>query len=189
MAAISTAMFWWSMAITAITSAVSINAQQKNAKAQLEYQKQVQEQTEESAKQSQIDQTKQLNLGLIQEQTATADEAASINKEKLKAIGRGRTAAGESGVSGVSLENLMADFNRQESSYIDSLKYNTEMSAEKMNANAMGVHAKAGSRINIARGKPVSRPDIYSEALSIGGKALDHGSRYLGWGKRLIFKQ
>lgn len=171
------------MAITAATTAASMSAAQSNAKKQLEYNKQVQEQTSKAANDAQVDQTKQLNLALIQEQAGVSDDAKSVQKDKLKAVGRTKVASGEAGVSGISLDNLVGDFNRQESTYIDSLKYNLDMSEDNMMANSKGINANAANRINGARGGIVKRPDMYSAALGIGSQSLDSGSRYLGWGQ------
>ena len=170
-------MFWWSMAISAAISAVSISAAQRNAQATLDYQKKNQDQVAESAKESQIDQTKQLNLGLIQKQAQSSDEAFSLSKEKMKAVGRAKTASGEAGVAGISLDNLIGDFNRQESTYVDSLKYNLEMGEDNLDMNAKGINSQTASRINGARGGLVKRPNIYAEALGIAGNGIQRASQ------------
>lgn len=175
-------MFWISMAITAVTSAVSINAQQNNARAQLKYNKDVQDRTTDEAKKAQVNDTKALNLELIQKQNASSQNASEINKDKIKAVGRAKTASGEAGVAGISLDNLIGDFNRQESTYIDSLKYNLDIDSEAMNAKALGVNARAANRINGARGGIVAKPNMYQAALGIGSDTLQHGRDYRGWG-------
>ena len=168
------AMFWVSMAITAATSYVSVTQAQQNAETQLQYNKEIQDQQAKSAAEAQVADTKALNLTLIQEQNAASDEAQSIHKEGLKAKGRFLTNAGESGVSGISVDNLMGDFNRQEATYIDSLKYNTEISADVMNAQATGSHITAVNRTNAGRAAPVTRPNLYAAALGIADRGISN---------------
>ena len=182
MAMSAIAMFWTQVLIAAATTAATIQAQQENAKKQAEYQKQIQDQTTENAKQAQIDQTKQLNLQLVQEQAQSSQEAENIQKDKIKAVGRATVATGEAGVSGISVDNLLGDFNRQESTYIDSLKYNTEIARENFNIDAKGINSRTANRINGARGSIVKRPNMYAAALGIGGKTLDAGTQYMNWG-------
>jgi hypothetical protein len=100
--------------------------------------------------------------------------------ERLQKAG---TAMASSESAGVSFENLMADFYRQEARYRDAMRQNLEMDAVQNDIAIQGLRREAknrGSSFQRYIPSSVSRPSMIGAGLSIGASALDNYNRYYG---------
>jgi len=92
-----------------------------------------------------------------------------------------RTASGEAGVAGLSVEALLNDFTTQEGRYRYGVRRNNELVTDQLTAEMEGARAQAQGRINSILSlnlEPVSRPKYLGAALRIGGDALGAYAKY-----------
>jgi len=134
----------------AITSGV---AKQRAAVAQANYQRQLAEARNQQiaannalVEQAYNNQVNQSNLKQQQEDVQASQKINQANIQTLQAEARARVSAGESGVSGVSVDALMADFERQDAVYRDSVRYNRELNALQSRTDLESVRAQATGR-------------------------------------------
>jgi len=156
-----------SFAITAIittiaTTALSIRGQQQAAAAQAKYQKQASEAENQRALQ-------QMSAERIQEAFQNEERAKEIElaaKKAREARSRATVAAGESGVTGLSVDALLNDFTRQEATYRFGLQRQGQQMAvaRDLRLKDMGLQSY---NTQIAINKPIAQPD-YAGALVSG---------------------
>jgi hypothetical protein len=116
----------------------------------------------------------------MQKQDQTAKEMQDLQIERLQKAG---TAMASSESAGVSFENLMADFYRQEARYRDAMRQNLEMDAVQNDIAVSGFRREAknrGSSFQRYIPSSVSRPSMIGAGLSIGASALENHGRYFG---------
>lgn len=150
-------------------------AQEKYQSRSAEAQKAAVEQNYALAKASASEQSKALQARLVQEGEATVSETRQAQIEGARARATARVAAGEAGVSGLSVDALMRDFFSQEATYRDALRTNYGFTSEQIESEMKGVHSQAEGRVQSVRPymkQPVSKPSYLTAALNIGGNAL-----------------
>jgi len=99
-----------------------------------------------------------------QEMIARAQKIQEASKRGMEARSRARVAAGESGVSGLSVDALMGDLTRQEASYVFSEQKQAEMT--DVNRQLQLKEAGIGFNRNMLRiNKPIEQPDYLGSAL------------------------
>ena len=155
-----------SFAITAIittiaTTALSIRGQQQAAAAQAKYQKQASEAENQRALQ-------QMSAERIQEAFQNEERAKEIElaaKKAREARSRATVAAGESGVTGLSVDALLNDFTRQEATYRFGLQRQGQQMAvaRDLRLKDMGLQSY---NTQIAINKPIAQPDYAGALLS-----------------------
>ena len=151
------------LAIQAAASAASHIGQRQAASAQTRYQQQLM--AAEQARQQQSE----TNLRMRQqdEQEARARELAKVSQEARAMYSRNVTAAGEAGISGASVDALLAEGTRRELDFYESMDRQG-----RIQETAYEREIEAGRRGSEARiidiNRPVSRP-------SFGGLAIDLG--------------
>lgn len=125
---------------------------------------------EKSANAAYLSDARQLNLRQRQEEEAEVQRAQEADIQNMKDIATARTASGESGVSGLSVDALMTDILRQ--NLFDDTKASSNLDATKAQIAEQKEGAKAGrqSRIN-----SVPYPTFAATALQIGGGLAEGG--------------
>lgn len=158
--------------ITTATTAYSIDEQNKNVKAE----NQAREVAAESARESAREGYSATNLSLQQEEIANTQAKIENAKRAAEAKGTARSASGQAGVAGLSVEHLMADFNRQEATFRAVTDQNFAFSVEQSQRQMKGIRATARSRENsLAPQKP---PGYLGAGLRIGAQAVGSYDQY-----------
>lgn len=126
------------------------------------------------AQEAYLQQSQQINLRQQQEEEKTSQETQSAQIEAMQARARARVASGEAGVSGLSVDNLIADFYRQEDVYKQSVQRNVEFSRQQSQEDIKGLRSQAEGRYQAIQPylpEPIARPSFLGTALQIGANA------------------
>lgn len=167
-------MFAISSAITVASTAASMVGQSQMASAQEAYNRQ----TADAARQAYKDNIATLQLQRTQEREAASAELENAGREALQARATQRTAAGEAGVSGLSVDALTRDFMARELNFATNTKANFQNKSEQIDREMVGARAGAISQINQANA-PVNRPNYLEAGLRMGAGAFNAYDRYL----------
>lgn len=112
----------------------------------------------------------------IQEEDAAAVQKQDISREARAARATTMAAAGEAGVSGLSVDALLADVYGKEATAKDRISQNSGFTTSNLTREMDGLKAKAQDRINSMPW--VTGPSSFAAALKIGGVGLDSYNRY-----------
>lgn len=128
---------------------------------------------EENANASYLNDARQLNLRQRQEEEAESQRGMEADIQTMRDTSKARTASGESGVSGLSVDALMSDILRQ--NLFDDTKADSNLGATKAQIAEQKKGAETGrqSRIN-----SVPYPSFAGTALQIGGDAYESNPSY-----------
>lgn len=148
--------------IGAMTSIAGAAEQQQQAQA-----------NEKNANASYLNDVRQLNLRQRQEEEAESQRGMEADIQTMRDSSKARTASGESGVSGLSVDALMSDILRQ--NLFDDTKADSNLGATKAQIAEQKKGAETGrqSRIN-----SVPYPSFAGTALQIGGDAYESNPSY-----------
>lgn len=116
---------------------------------------------------------------MIQEEAAAHNERAEVAREGRAARARAITAAGEGGVSGLSVDALLADFYGREAEFMDRSRQQTEWTQQQLIESMHGIRSTAEDRINSVP-KPV-RPSFIDAGLRIAGAGMNAYTSYKKW--------
>lgn len=118
------------------------------------------------------------NLGLRQqqEQIAGEQERQQSTLEARQAAATTRVAAGEAGISGLSVNALLMDIYGQDARYRDSVRQQEEWTVDQLQREKEGVKASAIDRTNSVQ--PGQRPSFVDLGLRIGAAGLDSYNTY-----------
>ncbi|QTK79789.1 hypothetical protein AT6N2_C2140 [Agrobacterium tumefaciens] len=112
----------------------------------------------------------------IQEEDAAAVQKQDISREARAARATTMAAAGEAGVSGLSVDALLADVYGKEATAKDRISQNSGFTTANLTREMDGLRAKAQDRINSMPW--ATGPSPFAAALKIGGVGLDSYNRY-----------
>lgn len=172
MCELATAMAIASFTIGAASSVMEYSAQSQQAKAQTAAYKQNIEASRSAAVNSYAaQQNKQL-----QARAAASQDLQSNQIDAIKARSTATVAAGEAGVSGLSVDALMGDFYAQEGRYERTLDQNYQMQADAIRSEMDGTEAQAESRMHSMA--PGSKPSFMGAAVRVAGSAVGSYSMY-----------
>lgn len=107
------------------------------------------------------------------ERQGQESDAASANKfdyalEARSARATAEVAAGEAGVSGLSVEALLNDLSGRQGRFNDRTDQNRDMALDQIQAQKRGASRTARDRIN-----SVAKPSLFDTGLRIAGAGLD----------------
>jgi hypothetical protein len=128
------------------------------------------------ANQSARDQMFQTQQRMLQEQASAANEKIDVQREARAAKATAMTAAGESGVSGLSVDALLAEFDGRQAEYEDRIDQNTEWTMTQLNNEMKGIRSNAEDRINSVQ--RAAKPSFFDAGLRIAGVGLDSYNAY-----------
>ena len=162
-------------AASSVASGVSASQQ---AKAQAQYQEaqsaeyaRVNDLNNKAAAQEYVEQSAAERMAQMQEQDKASRDAQEVQKEALQKKGE---MLASTNASGMALDFLMADYERQEATRKDMIRENYEMSSAKSDLN--GVY---GLQIYISPGSSYSTGMyVLGTALGIGGAGATAYDRY-----------
>ena len=185
-ATISLALGGLAIVTSAATGIASYVGQSRQAQADAAYQTQLaqarnQEILENArlANEAYLRQSEQLNLRQQQESEQASQNIQKGQIDAAKQRATARVAAGEAGVSGLSVESLFADYYRQEDVFKESVRRNREFSHLQAEEDKKGFRAQAEGRIAQVRpylAQPVTHPSLMGTVLQIGTDVATRGS-------------
>jgi acetylornithine deacetylase/succinyl-diaminopimelate desuccinylase-like protein len=177
-----------SLAVSLAATAASYYAQQKAAEAQAKNQKEMVEAQNEVIKKNEalanaafINDSKQIQNRQAEEGAAAAakEHGVQIDAEKVKSTAM--TAAGEAGVSGLSVNALLSDYTRAEVDYRFQSQTQLENQRKQADAQLAGERIKAEGRIDSEHPympKPINYPSALAAGLSVGASATSAAGTY-----------
>lgn len=142
----------------------------------------VAQQVEENGLDSLALQYQQLALKGMQQDDADTEGVVANAIAAAKLESTAYVSAGENGIGGISVGNLLGDYQRQLAQNTTITRVNSEARSEQRKMEKKGLRANYLNRVQQARNGISSGADPYTSALAIGGSTLDAGTRYLGWG-------
>ncbi|WP_299316649.1 hypothetical protein [uncultured Halomonas sp.] len=150
------------LVLTAASTAAGLYGQQQQAKAQNAYNDQQAKNTMEAYRAN----LAQTNLMQSQEQAAASQKINENNRAAEAAKAKALVSAGESGISGLSVDALLADLSGEQSRYNESVNQNYENASMAIDNQRKNVQINAASQINQL--KTPQSPDYLGAALRIG---------------------
>lgn len=158
-----------SFAVGAAQAVVSFAGQQQAANAQNAYY----EANAKAAQQAAVNSYAAEQNKIIQERKAASQDETETRIAALTARGTARNAAGEAGVSGLSVDALINDYYGREGRRVESIDSNYAMNRDYLRAEMDSTQAQATSRINsVQRATPPSFADAALRIVSAGVGAL-----------------
>lgn len=154
------------LGVSALTEVVSYQGQVAAA----EQQNQLYRDNAARANQNARDQMFQTQQRMLQEQEAAATEKIDNSREARAAKATASAAAGEAGVTGLSVDALMREFDGRAAEANDRIDQNTEWSMTQLNNEMKGVRANAEDRINSVQ--RAAKPSFWDAGLRIAGAGL-----------------
>ncbi len=176
------------IAVTVASTAASMYVADQQADTQAAFQKAAVEQRDREIEEnyrlsiaSMHDAHKAMQARMGQEGEYAAGQEQQNAIAAAEARGTARTAAGEAGVAGLSVNSLLDDFMSQESRFRYGSRRNLEIATDNLEGEMVGARATAQGRSNsiprLAK-EPINRPGYLGAALRIGGDALGAYSKY-----------
>ncbi|GGD98165.1 virion core protein, T7 gp14 family [Rhizobium anhuiense] len=160
------------LAIGAATSVVQYQGQVSAA----EEQNKLYRDNAARANQNARDQMFQTQQRMLQEQEKAGAEKADNLKEAREAKATATVAAGEAGVSGLSVDALLAEFDGRAAQANDRVDQNTEWTLNQLNNEMKGIRSNAEDRINSVQ--RAAKPSFFDAGLRIAGAGLDSYNDY-----------
>lgn len=115
-----------------------------------------------------VEDQKRLLLRAVQEQDAFAQKAQETNIQGAKIKAEAEASAGQSGVGGISVDNIMAGIDRDVARNVEADRTNYMNTAEQITAELTGTNSTIQNRINSVQ-RPVSPSPIGFALQGIGG--------------------
>jgi hypothetical protein len=152
---------------TVLSAVVGYMGQQQQYEAQKQ---QYQNNREASNKAAVNTYTSQQNRAL-QERKAASQETQNLNIEAMRGRSTAEVAAGEAGVTGLSVDALINDYYGQQGRYERTLSNNYQMNADYLRGEMDATQAQAEGRINSVE-QPI-RPSFADAAVRILGAGIE----------------
>ena len=150
-------------ALQGASALASYQGQRQIASAQTAYQQDLMAKEQERQLQAET----ALRMRQQDEQEARARELAKVSQEARAMAARNITAAGEAGISGASVDALLAEGTRKELDFYESLPRQGQMQGTAYDREIEA--GRKGSQMQIASiNRPVSRPGFASLAINLG---------------------
>lgn len=135
-----------------------------------------QERVYQEALRAQQDQAYQINNRLDQEQVKASQEKQAKSIEAAKAQATARASAASAGVAGLSINDLLSDYDAQAGRYLDAVDLETKYAREQSRFDLKSSRAQLQSQVNSI--KPIVGQKVFGgNAAALG---LDIGSSLLG---------
>lgn len=168
------ALFGASLAISAATTGLNYLGQRQAADASNEYA----DAAIDAANDAFAADANAINRRTLEERDSDSRELTQARIETIHGQSRARASAAEGGVSGLSVDALLADYGRSYGFFRDGIltrQSNRELQSQR---NIRSADARRRSRINSANSSRQAAPSILGTALRIGGVGLDAAIGY-----------
>lgn len=156
------------LALSIASTVAGVYGQQQQVKAQNAYN----EQQAKNAMEAYRANLAQTNLMQSQEHAAASQKVNENNRAAEAAKAKALVSAGESGLSGLSVDALLADLSGEQARYNDSVNQNYENASMAIDNQRKNAHTNAASQINQL--KTPQSPDYLGAALRIGQDVYDY---------------
>lgn len=163
------------LGVAAVSTGVNYMAQQQMADAQVEAQEQNALNQRNASAKAMAQSNDDLQDREMQEQSATA---LKVHNAKMKARQAKATANASSTSAGLSMDALMADYDRQYASYADSQMQQLGFNTSQIQRQREGIQSQAEGRINTMPLNPVQGPSAIGAAAEFGASALNTYDQY-----------
>ena len=175
-----------SMALMAIgSSAMQVAGQASAASAQDRFNQQRLERGTDLALRNFRNQTRQAYTAPTQKREAVAQEINQVWRESRKRAATAQSTAAEAGVSGASVQALLADYQRKTLAFETNSERNLEFYETNLEDQLESLRMGAEGRIESLRYMPAQRPSFLGSALRIGMAGVQGyvaGTRMFGTG-------
>lgn len=166
-------------AMSAVGSVVGYMGQQQ----QYEAQKQQYENNRIEANRAAVDNYASTQNRMLQEQKAASQELQNLNVDAMKGRATAETAAGEAGVTGLSVDALVADYYGQEGRYERTLDNNLQMQSDYLQGEMTATSHQTAGRINsVSQGQ---KPSFLDAGVRILGGAVDAFGSYQRYNQKV----
>ncbi len=165
-----------STALSIASAGAGYMQETEQANAQAEYQAKVAaesrraaEQNAKVAEESYHEQAAAQSIQYMQQQEQTAQNVQDLQKERMQKVG---TAVASSESAGMSFQNLIADFYRQEANYRNNYNRNMEYNKTAFETNVNGLRRTAKNQSASFQNyipSNIQGPSLLGTGLSIGG--------------------
>lgn len=118
----------------------------------------------------------QTNLMQQQEREGAMQKIEENNLKANAAVSTAKVASGEAGVSGLSVNSLLADLGTKQNRFNSSVETNYDRTTEAINIQRQNVGTNAQSQV--AQLKTPAMPDYFGAALRIGNAMSDLSKNY-----------
>ena len=156
------------LALSITSTVAGVYGQQQEAKAQQAYNDQ-QAKNAMAAYRANLEQT---NLKQSQEHAAATQKVNENNRAAEAAKATALVSAGESGISGLSVDALLANLSGEQARYNESVNQNYENASMAIDNERTNAQVNAASQINSL--KTPKSPDYLGAALKIGQAVYDY---------------
>lgn len=121
--------------------------------------------------------------GAVRLRESEEAEAATLEKfenrkQAAQARATARVSSGEAGVSGVSVDQLIQDFHRQELNFETGTNRNLELANSQSEQDLKGLRSGAIDRVIGTRRAPTQRPSYLAAGLDVANQSLSTYQRY-----------
>lgn len=148
---------------------MSFVAQNQAADAQQAYQQQMYDANKAIAEQSLMSQYADISRRQQEERQKAAQEMQIISTQAQQARSTAAVSAVESGVAGLSVDNLINDYYMKEAQFLDNTQRQLRGTLFQLESVKEGTRAEAQGRILSMTPQPVARPSALATGLQIGG--------------------
>ena len=158
-----------SFMLNAATNVLSFQAQEQQAEQQEAYR----QQNAKNANKAYLEKASNTNRRTREELETATQKKFELNKETAEARGQ---AVASSENSGMTLNSLLADYERQKGGFFNSIDRNTLFQNEQARSEIRGFNAEAIDRANSVQ--PMSSPSPAAAMLGVAGAGMDAYSTY-----------
>lgn len=170
------AMFAASLAVSAVTTGLAYIGQQRTAEAAMQAQAINNQNLRNAAISDMVQKSNDLNARQQQETAATA---LNINNQKQAARRAASTALATSESAGLSVDALLADYDRQYLNFADSQMQQLGFNVEQIARTREAISAEAQNRINTGwDNRPIQMPSLGGALLEIGAAGIGAYDKY-----------
>lgn len=127
------------------------------------------EATEDAARDAYVQDQKQISLRQMQEQNATAQKLQIQNIEEAKKRSEAELSGAESGVAGISIDNIISDVTRQAATNRQTERENLSMVTQQLQLDKEASRSRNQGRINQA----AAQVNPLSLIAGVAGAGLD----------------
>ena len=156
------------LVLSAASTVAGVYGQQQQVKAQNAYNDQQAKNAMEAYKAN----LAQTNLMQSQEHAAATQKINENNRAAEAAKAKALVSAGESGISGLSVDTLLADLSGEQARYNESVNQNYQNASMAIDNQRTNAQVTAASQINSL--KTPQSPDYLGAALRIGTAVYDY---------------
>lgn len=166
------------LVVSIISSVAAYQGQQVQAKNQQAFAKE-QAQAGQAAARRDFDlQNATESQRQLQEAEGASQAVQQVQREAAMAKASTRVAAGEAGVAGLSVDQLLSEFDQQESAARYNINRNRAFSVDQSQLARQGIAANANQNIGRTRYAPIGRPSLLATGLQVAGSALGGYAKY-----------